>query len=82
MGLCTSGDIFQYKLDNIFGCINRLNTYIVDIIALGKGGFSQHIYRLQNIFSRLNAEGLKVNAPKLILGLKYIPYLGYIITRE
>ena len=25
---------------------------------------------------------IKVNAPKCIFGLKYIPYLGYVITRE
>ena len=26
--------------------------------------------------------GLKVSAPKYSFGLKYIPYLGYILTRE
>ena len=28
------------------------------------------------------AAGLKVNAPKCSFGLKDIPYLGYVITRE
>ena len=31
---------------------------------------------------RLRSEGLKVNAPKFSFGLKYIPYLGFVITRE
>ena len=34
------------------------------------------------IFSRLRAAGLKVNATKYSFGLKEIPYLGYVITRE
>ena len=33
------------------------------------------------IFGRLRASGLKVNAYKCSLGLMYIPYLGYAITR-
>ena len=34
------------------------------------------------ISGRLRAAGLKVNVPKFSFGLKKIPYLGYIITRE
>ena len=34
------------------------------------------------IFNRLRAAGLKVNSPKCSFGLKEIPYLGYVITRE
>ena len=34
------------------------------------------------IFGRLCAAGLKVNAPKCSFGLKEIPYLGYVLTRE
>ena len=34
------------------------------------------------ISGRLRAAGLKVNVPKFSFGLKNIPYLGYIITRE
>ena len=34
------------------------------------------------IFGRLRAEVLKCNAPKCSLGLKKIPYVGCVITRE
>ena len=34
------------------------------------------------IFRILRAKCLKVNAPKCGLGLKEIPYLSYVITRE
>ena len=34
------------------------------------------------IITRLHASGLKVNSPKYSSGLKEIPCLGYVITRE
>ena len=34
------------------------------------------------IFCRLRDEGLKVNTPKCSFGLKDIPYLSHVITRE
>ena len=52
-----------------------------DILVLGKDGFENHIEKLIIIFGRMRAAGLKVNAPKCSLGLKEIPYLGYVITR-
>ena len=44
--------------------------------------FEKHIYQLRIIFGRLRAAGLKCNAPKCSFGLKDIPYLVYVITRE
>ena len=55
---------------------------IDDVLVIGKGGFYQHIDQIRVIFSSLCATGMKFNAPKCILGLKYIPYLGYVITQE
>ena len=34
------------------------------------------------IFDRLGSAGLKYNAPKCIIGLNNIPYLGYLIIWE
>ena len=56
--------------------------YIDDILVFCKDSFENHIDHLRIIFRRLRAAGLKVNAPKCSFGLKRIPYLGSIITRE
>ena len=81
MGMCTSGDIFQAKLDKLLGDIEGVKTYIDYIIVLGKDRFENHIKQLIIIFVRLRDAGLKVNAPKCSFGLKEIPYLRYVITR-
>ena len=82
MGMCASGDIFQSKVDELLGYIKGIKTYIYYILVLGKGSFENHIEQLRMIFFRLRATGLKVNAPKCSFGLKDIPYLGYVTTRE
>ena len=82
MGMCTSGDIFQAKLDKLLGDIECVKTYIDDILVLIKNSFEKHIEQRIIIFVTLRAAVLKVHAPKLNLGLKDIHYLGYVITRE
>ena len=81
MVLCASSDIFQYKLDELLGDIEGVKTYTADILVIGKMSLSQHIDQLRVIFDRLCTTGLKFDAPKCIFWFKYIPYLGYIITR-
>ena len=82
MGMCTSGDIFQAKVYKLLCDIKGVKTYIDDILVLIKDSFENHIDHPRIIFFRLRAEGLKVNAPKCSFGLKDIPYLDYVTTRE
>ena len=81
MGMCSSGDIFQSKVDKLISDIEGVKTYIDDILVLSKDCFRNHIEQLRIIFGRLHAAGLKFNAPKCSFWLKEIPYLGYVITR-
>ena len=60
MVMCASGDIFQYKVDELLGDIKVIKTYIDDIIVLSKYCFRKHIEQLRIIFVRLRAAGLKL----------------------
>ena len=82
MVMCALGDIFHAEVYKLIGDIDGVKAYIDDIIFLSKDSFENHIGQLRMIFRRLCATGLKVNAPKFSLGLKEIPYLGYLIRRE
>ena len=82
MGMCASEDIFQAKVDDLIGDTKDAKTYINDILVLIKDCFTQHIEKLRIIFKRLRTSDLKLNAPKCSFGLKDIPYLGFVITRE
>ena len=61
---CASVDIFKAKLDKLLCDIKGFKMYINDILVLGKGRFSLHIYQIRVIFSRLCVAGLIVNYPK------------------
>ena len=64
MGLCASGDTFQYKVEKLLGDTEGVKRYIGYIIVLSKGKFSQHIDHIRVIFARLRTAGLQVNSPK------------------
>ena len=64
MGMCTSRDIFQAKVDELLGDIEGVKTYIDDILALCKDLFRNHIKQMRTIFGRMCAAGLKVYTPK------------------
>ena len=82
MGLVVSADIFQAKVNELLGDIEGVKAYIDDILVLNKGTFAEHVEQLRLCFNRIRRAGLKINAKKCSFGLKEIPYLGYVITRE
>ena len=62
--------------------ILRLSKHILLIyLVLSKGSFYECIEKLSITFGRLCAACLKLNYSNFIFGLKYIPYLGYVITQ-
>ena len=70
MGMCTSVDNLQSKVNKIIGDIGGVKAYINDILAFSKGLFGKHIKHLRIIFGRMRAAGLKVNALKCSFVLK------------
>ena len=80
--MCALGYIFQSKGDKLIGDIKGIKRYINDIIVLSKDCFKNHIDQLSISIGRFRASDLKANYPKYSFGLKDIPYLGYVITRE
>ena len=82
MGMCSSGDIFQSKVDKLLGDIEGVKTYIDDTLVLSKDIFENHMDQMRIIFGRLRAVGWKVNVHKCSFGLKDVSYLIYVITME
>ena len=82
MGICASGDIFQYRVYKLLGDIEGVKTHTNNIWVLRKESFYKHNWKMMTIFGRFRAAGLRVNAPKCSFGLNAIPYLGYVISQE
>ena len=81
MGLCNSPDIFQEKMSELFMDLEYVRAYIDDLLVLTNGDWDDHLEKLDEVLTRLERAGLKVNARKSFFGRHELEYLGYWITR-
>ena len=82
MGLCNSPDIFQEKMSDLLEGLDSVRVYIDDVLHVTKGTWTEHLKGLDEILSRIQTAGLKINAKKSFFGVKKLDYLGYNISTE
>ena len=81
MGLCNSPNIFQEKMYELFVGLDTVCVYIDDLLHVTKGSWIEHFTFLEDMFTRLQKAGVKVNASKSCFGAHKFDYLGYHFTR-
>jgi hypothetical protein len=83
MGLCNSPDIFQEQMSKLMSGLDYVRaSYIDDVLVTICDDWDDHLAKLDTVFSRLGAVGLKVNARKSFFGRDATEYLGFWITRK
>ena len=82
MGLCNSPDIFQEKMSELLAGLDSVRVYIDDVLHVTKGTWKEHLTGLNEILSRVQSAGLKINAKKSFFGVNKLEYLGYSISTE
>ena len=82
MGLCNISDIFQEKMSELFIGLDTLCVYIDDLLHVTKGSWTEHLSILEEMFTRLQKAGIKVNASKYCFDAHKFDYLGYHVTRD
>ena len=82
MGLCNSPDIFQEKMSELMCDLEFARAYLDDLLIISKGSFQEHLTHLEQVFTRLNEAGLKVNVSKSTFCATELEYLGFWITRQ
>ena len=82
MGLCNSPDIFKEKMSELFIGLDTVRVYIDALLHVTKGSWTEHFSILEEMFTRLQKAGLKVNASKYCSGAHKFDHLGYHITRD
>ena len=82
MGLANSPDIFQEKMGDLFADLESVRAYIDDLLILSRGTWEDHLTELEEVLTRLQDNGLKVNIRKSFLGQHELEYLGYWISRN
>ena len=64
MGLCTSQDNFQEKMNELFAGPEYVRAYIDELLVISKGLFTDHLQKLNTFLERLKQAVLKINASK------------------
>ena len=82
MGLCNSPDIFQEKMSDLMSDLEYVRAYIDDVLIITNDNWDDHLNKLDTVFTRLGAVGLKINIQKSFFGRSATEYLGYWITRN
>jgi hypothetical protein len=82
MGLCNSPDIFQEKINDLMDGLDFVRAYLDDVLIATKNSFEEHLEHLEQVLTRLQSAGLKVNASKSKFCQDKLEYLGYVITRK
>ena len=82
-GLCNSPSTFQRLMELIFGDINltQVVLYLDDILVFSST-FEEHLKRLEVVFQRLTAHGLKIKGEKCQLFQKEVRHLGHVVNED
>ena len=75
-----SSDIFQEKMSELFVGLDTVRVYIDDLLHVTKGSWIEHLTILEDMFTRLQKDSLKVNSSKSCFGAHKFDYLGYHVT--
>src|SRR5210317_352670 len=82
MGLCNSPDIFQEKMSTLQSDLEYVRAYIDDLLIITNLSYEDHLDKLDEVLTRVEKAGLKVNAKKSFFAKSELEYLGYWITRQ
>ena len=82
MGLCNSPDIFQEKMSELLIGLDTVHVYIGDLLHVTKVSWTEYLTVLEEMFTRLQKTGIKVNTRKSCFGAHTFDYLGYHLTRD
>ena len=69
-------------MSELFIGLDTVHVYINDLLLVTKGSWTEHLSILEEMFTRLQKAGIKVNARKSCFGAHKFDYLGYHVTRE
>ena len=83
MGLCVSPDVFQEKMSDLMSGLEFARAYLDDLLIIStETGFDKHLGKLEQVLTRLQQAGLKINAVKSFFARTELEYLSYNISRK
>ena len=79
--MSSAAAIFQRCIENLLEGGKGVPIYMDDIFVMGKST-EEHLHNLENILSKLESAGLRLNKSKCYLLCPEVEYLGHIIDAD
>ncbi|KMQ85849.1 gag-pol polyprotein [Lasius niger] len=80
-GLRNAAQTFQRFINEVLHGLSYCYAYIDDIL-IASSTEEEHIAHLREVFSRLDAYGIKINPAKCVFGSEQVKFLGYLVSGE
>lgn len=80
-GLSNAAQIFQRFINKVLHGLDFCYAYIDDILV-ALTSKKEHEEHLRQLFSRLDAYGIRINPAKCVFGAKEIKFLGYLVSEQ
>lgn len=81
-GLSIGPDVFQHRMDELFGDLPFVKVFIDDICIFSKGDLNDHMEKIRVVLDRLREANLQINMKKSKFIADELKYLGFIISPQ
>ena len=82
MGIYNSPNIFQEKMNEMFGGFEFIRAYIDGLLIITKGDWSDYLNKTERFLQKLKENELNCNIEKSLFGQTQMDYLGFWVTRN
>ena len=84
MGLTSAPGIFMRAVDSALRGLppEIALAYLDDIIVPSSGDMKQHMHDVSTVFGRLLEAGFTVRGDKVHIGMREVPYLGFMVSKH
>ena len=80
-GISSATAIFQRCMENLLQGLNGVCVYFDDILITGST-LEEHLQNLDNVLTKIEKAGLKLNRSKCLFLMSKIEYLGHVIDEH
>ena len=80
-GISSASAIFQRCMENLLQGLNGVCVYFDDILITGST-LEEHLQNLDNVLTKIEKAGLKLNRSKCLFLMSKIEYLGHVIDEH
>ena len=81
MGIRSSQDLFQRKVDETFESLPGVTSICDDVLVFGRTR-TEHDRNLRNVLEKSRETGLRFNPDKIQIGLTSVKYYGHVISSD